>query len=75
VPTQLSKEATAVVNRLKQLDGRKRPRKKPGLLNWIKSQCQNMVNGKSPDLVLKKLIEVNQIKESGSAISYEFGGK
>lgn len=42
-PAALSDCASLVVDRLQALDGRKRPRKKDGLINWIKSQCQGMV--------------------------------
>jgi hypothetical protein len=62
-----------VVSRLKQLDGRKRPRKKIGLLNWIKSQCQSMTNGRSSDLILKELVDAKLIRESGHGIAYEIG--
>jgi hypothetical protein len=73
VPESLSVEASLVVSRLKQLDGRKRPRKRTGLLNWIRSQCQNMTNGKSPDLILKELVDAKLIRESGHDIGYEIG--
>ncbi len=71
VPLSLSGEASLVVTRLKQLDGRKRPRKKVGLLNWIKSQCQGMANGTSPELILKELVGAKLIRGSGADIAYE----
>lgn len=71
VPPSLSSEALLVVSKLKQLDGRKRPRKKSGLINWIKSNCPSMTNGKSSDLVLKELVEAKLILESGQDITYE----
>lgn len=37
VPQPPGEQALLAVLRLKQLDGRKRPRKKAGLINWIKS--------------------------------------
>lgn len=67
----LGGEASLIVSRLKQLDGRKRPRKKVGLLNWIKSQCQGMTNGISPESILKELVGVKFIRESGTDIAYE----
>lgn len=67
----LSGEASSVVARLKQLDGRKRPRKKAGLLNWIKSQGQAMTNGASPEVILKELITAKLIRDSGNGIGYE----
>lgn len=67
----LSNEASSVVARLKQLDGRKRPRKKAGLLNWIKSQGQAMTNGALPEVILKELITAKLIRDSGNGIGYE----
>ena len=69
----LSDEASLVVSRLTQLDGRKRPRKKTGLLNWIKSQCQGMANGNSSERILTELAEAKFIRESGNDIGYEIG--
>ena len=34
--------AELVVKRLKQIDGRKRPRKKEKLINWVDSQCRSL---------------------------------
>ncbi|QBQ53380.1 PIN domain-containing protein [Nitrosococcus wardiae] len=70
-PLSLSGEASLVVARLKQLDGRKRPRKKASFLNWIKSQCQGLSNRTSPESVCKELVSAKVIRESGSDIAYE----
>ena len=70
-PPLLSDEASLVVGRLKQLDGRKRPRKKAGFINWIKSQCQGLANGAHPEAVCKELVSAKLIRESGSDIAYE----
>lgn len=70
-PPKLSEEASLVVARLKQLDGRKRPRKKGSLLNWIKSQCQGVENGAHQEDVCKELVSARLILESGSNISYD----
>jgi hypothetical protein len=70
-PPTLSEEASLVVARLKQLDGRKRPRKKASFINWIKSQCQGIANGANPEAVCKELVSAKLIRESGSDIAYE----
>lgn len=70
-PPPLSEAASLVVARLKQLDGRKRPRKKPSFVNWIKSQCQGLANGAHPEAVCKELVSAKLIRESGSDIAYE----
>lgn len=70
-PPPLSDEASLVVSRLKQLDGRKRPRKKERFLNWIKSQCQGLTNGMLPETVCKELVNVKLVRESGTDISYD----
>jgi hypothetical protein len=67
----LSDEASLVVSRLRQLDGRKRPRKKGSFINWIKSQCQGLASGVHPEAVCKELVSAKFIRESGSDIAYE----
>lgn len=67
----LSEEASLVVARLKQLEGRKRPRKKASFINWIKSQCQGFANGAHPEAVCKELVNAKFIRESGPNIAYE----
>ena len=41
-PLILTSCAELVVKRLKQIDGRKRPRKKEKLINWVESQCRSL---------------------------------
>lgn len=67
----LSEEASLVVARLKQLEGRKRPRKKARFINWIKSQCLKFPNGVHPEAVCQELINAKFIRESGPNIAYE----
>lgn len=66
----LSEGASLVVERLKQLDGSKRPRKKTTLINWIKSQCRGFENGSPPEDVCKELVGAKLIRESGSDVAY-----
>jgi hypothetical protein len=68
---QLSLLEGVPVARLKQLDGRKRPRKKASFINWIKSECQGLANGANPAAVCKELVSAALIRESGSDIAYE----
>ncbi len=69
--SSLSHAASLAITRLKQLDGRKRPRKKASFVNWIKSQCQGLANAAPPDVVYKELVLAALIRESGSDIAYE----
>jgi hypothetical protein len=64
---ELSKCAALVASRLKQMDGRKRPRKKASLLNWIKSQCNHM----KPEVVSERIYE--ELKLTGNIIASTSG--
>ena len=66
----LSDEASSVIARIKQLDGRKRPRTRSSFLNWIKSQCQGQTNGTFPDSICRELLNAKVILESGPNITY-----
>ena len=68
--TPLSEFASLVVKRLEQLDGRKRPRKRPKLINWIKSQCNGISGILKPEGVYSELIGANFINEERSNIGY-----
>lgn len=69
----LSDCASLVLSKLKQLDGRKRPRKRAKFINWIKSQCQGVSNSTTPEEVCKELIMAQLVQESGSNITYKLG--
>jgi len=71
VQPALSDAASLVVAKLKQLDGRKRPRKRARFLNWIKSQCQGLPNSPLPEAVCQELVKVKMVRESGSDVTYE----
>ena len=66
----LSECASLVAERLKQLDGRKRPRKRTKLVNWIKSHCNGIPGTLRPDGVCSELIAANLVKEEESNILY-----
>ena len=70
VPPQLSPCAALVVERLGPMDGRKRPRKKEKLVNWIKSQCAQLLNGAEPVTYYEELKKAKVISESGSDVAY-----
>lgn len=69
--TILSDSASFVVSKLKQLDGRKRPRKRAKFMNWIKSQCQGLSNSATPEEVCAELVKAQLIQEAGSDITYK----
>lgn len=70
-PPKLSEGASLVVERLKQLEGRKRPRKTESFLNWIKSQGNGLANGAQSEAICKELVSAKLIRKSGAAIAYE----
>ncbi len=67
----LSACAALVVERLGPMDGRKRPRKKAKLVNWIKSQCAQLLDGQEPIAYYEELKKARIIRESGSDVAYE----
>lgn len=71
--SSLSDCASLVLSKLKQLDGRKRPRKRAKFINWIKSQCQGVPNSTTPEEVCKELVMAQLVQESGSNITYKLG--
>lgn len=70
VTPQLSPCAEIIVERLAPMDGRKRPRKKAKLVNWIKSQCAHLLNGAEPATYYEELKKAKIIRESGSDVAY-----
>lgn len=69
----LGDTASFILAKLKQLDGRKRPRKRTKFLNWIKSQCQSLTGSATPEAVCEELIKAKLVRESGSNITYKLG--
>ena len=67
----LSPCAALVVERLATMDGRKRPRKRAKLVNWIKSQCAHLLGGVEPITYYEELKKAKVIQESGSDVTYE----
>lgn len=67
----LSAEASAVMFKLKEADGRTRPRKREKLLNWMKCQSKGLINGASPEDVYEELVRASFVEESGAKISYD----
>lgn len=71
--TSLSGCASLVLSKLRQLDGRKRPRKRAKFINWIKSQCQGVPSSTTPEEVCKELVMAQLVQESGANITYKLG--
>ena len=69
--SSLSDSASLVLTKLKQLDGRKRPRKRAKFLNWIKSQFHDLQGSATPETVCDELIKAHLVRESGSNIAYK----
>lgn len=67
----LSDSASLVLAKLRQLDGRKRPRKRAKFLNWIKSQFQGLQGSATPETVCEELVKAHLVRESGSNIIYK----
>jgi len=61
--SQLSPCAALVVERLGSMDGRKRPRKKAKLINWIKSQCAQLLDGAEPIIYYEELEKARIMRE------------
>lgn len=57
----LSDCASLMVDQLKIIDGRKRPRNKSKLLNWIKSHCTSISGFPGPDVVCQELMAANLV--------------
>lgn len=67
---ELSECANLVVSRIKQIDGRKRPRKKPSLINWINSQCKHMNSEVSAEKIYEELRLSGNISVGTSGVTY-----
>jgi hypothetical protein len=67
----LSAEGSAVMSKLKEADGRTRPRKREKLINWMKGQSKGLMNGASPEHVYEALVRASFVQESGANISYD----
>ncbi len=70
-PVTLSSCAELAVTRLKSIDGRKRPRKKDKLENWIGSQCRTVNGNIDSQAVLKELKRAGLIISTGADIKYQ----
>ena len=67
---KLSPCAKLTVTRLKQIDGRKRPRKEQPLINWIESQCRSVSKNINAKSVLGELAKAGLITRDNLAIKY-----
>ncbi len=69
-PKDQSVGALHVIEKLQQLDGRKRPRKKDGLVNWIKSNCKSLTPAIEPVSIFTELVNSKIITTSGTNVIY-----
>ena len=67
----LSSCAKLAIKRLKQIDGRKRPRKQDKLENWIDSQCRSVDDTINSKVVVNELIKAGMIAYSDTGIKYQ----
>lgn len=67
----LSECAELIVSRLKQIDGKKRPRKKNSLTNWIKSQCGHLKPEINSSKIFEELESKSCIVVNNANVSYK----
>jgi len=67
----LSPCAELAVTRLTSIDGRKRPRKKEKLANWIGSQCRTVGGDIDPLAILKELNLAGLVISTGTDMKYQ----
>lgn len=65
----LSKPAQAVVKKLKEIDGRTRPRKESSLLNWLNSESR-LLNGAEAESVISELRTSGKLQVQDGAVKY-----
>ena len=72
----LSSCAELAVKRLKQIDGRKRPRKKEKLTNWIESQCRPLYTNNSINAlhIFNELLTKNLLTNENNLLKYKLNG-
>jgi hypothetical protein len=68
----LSECAELIVSGLKQIDGKKRPRKQKTLTNWIKSHCSHLKTAVNAGKILEELSSNSLISVNSSNVSYKF---
>jgi len=67
----LSSCAKLAIKRLKQIDGRKRPRKQDKLENWIDSQCRSIDDTINSKVVVNELVKTGMIAYSDTGVKYQ----
>lgn len=68
----LSECAELIVSGLKQIDGKKRPRKQKTLTNWIRSHCSHLKTAVNAEKILEELSSNSLISVNSSNVSYRF---
>ena len=67
---KLSPCAELTVERLSNIDGRKRPRKEQQLVNWIESQCRSVSKDINAKSVLGELVIAGLINKDNPVLKY-----
>ena len=62
--------AALVIEKLRKIDGRKRPRKRASFQNWIRSQCPNLSDIAAPEKVYEELVKANIVHETNGGITF-----
>lgn len=70
-PVKLTPCAELTVERLTNIDGRKRPRKEQKLANWVESQCRTVSKNVNAKSVLGELAKANLITIKNQVIKYK----
>ena len=75
-PLKLTSCAELAVKRLKQIDGRKRPRKKEKLINWIESQCRSLTsdNDINAAQIFNELLTKKLLSNESKILKYKLIG-
>ena len=68
---KLSPCSELAIDKLKKIDGRKRPRKAPQLINWIESQCRSLSKNIDAESILGELVKVGVIDRDNLVIKYK----
>lgn len=75
-PLILTSCAELVVKRLKQIDGRKRPRKKEKLINWVESQCRSLNSNDNINAaqIFNELLTKKLLTNENNTLKYTLSG-
>jgi hypothetical protein len=67
----LSTPAQGVLQKLRETNGRTRPRKEISLLNWLNSQAKTILDGVEAEAILLELKSAGKLLVQDSAVKYQ----